>query len=74
MAEGVSVGVTVAAGTAVGLAEPPPDGTAVGAAVGGADTGVAVADDPQAIITASRSAKGPRMIAFGCFNQLYKAD
>ncbi len=40
-----------------------------GIAVGGAETGVAVADEPQAKIAANRRAKGPRIIAFGFFNQ-----
>jgi len=74
------VGATVATGTGV----EPVEGTAVGAAVGGAAVvgaavagagkGVAVAEDPQAKITASRRAKGPRMIAFGFFNQWFKTD
>ena len=71
------MGIAVGTGTAVGAGPPPVDGTAVGAvavgaagiAVGEAGTGVAVADDPQAKIAASRRAKGPRIISLGFFNQ-----
>jgi cyanophycinase-like exopeptidase len=69
------VGVTVATGTAVGAAVSPGiavGGTEVGAAVVG--MAVAVAEEPQAKITASNIAKGPRIIAFGFFNQWFKAD
>ena len=72
---GAAVGRTVGAGADVG----PVEGTAVGAAVveaavvGAAGAvvgnGVAVADEPQAKITASKRVNGPRMIAFGFFNQ-----
>ena len=65
------VGATVAAGAVVA----PAAGTAVGAVVAcGAETGVAVADEPHARMAASRRAKGPRIIAFGCFNQWFKWD
>ena len=37
--------------------------------VGAAGTGVAVADEPQASMAASSSAKGPRIIILGFFNQ-----
>ena len=56
------------------------EGTEVGgmAVAPGADvaagTGVAVADDPQANMAASRRAKGPRTIIFGFFNQWCKTD
>jgi hypothetical protein len=38
-------------------------------AFGAAGTGVAVADEPQASMAASSSAKGPRIIILGFFNQ-----
>jgi hypothetical protein len=62
MATGVLVGCATAAGVDVALV----DGIAVGWAVG---NGVAVADEPQATITASRRVKDPKTIAFGVFNQ-----
>ncbi|MCH8990029.1 MAG: hypothetical protein IIA92_14650 [Chloroflexi bacterium] len=62
---GAAVGATVGAGADVA----PADGTAVGAAVGATGLGVAVADEPQAKIAANSRAKGPRIIAFGFFNQ-----
>ncbi len=52
---------------------PVEEGTEVGASgaadVGAAGMGVAVAEDPQANIAASRRAKGPRIMIFGFFNQ-----
>ncbi len=65
-------------GTAVaaGADEPPPEDTAVGAAVVAAGApesvlvgGVAVADEPHANMAANRSTKGPRIINLGFFNQ-----
>jgi len=47
---------------AVGAAE-------AGTAVAAAGIGVAVADEPQAKIAASRRAKGPRIIILGFLNQ-----
>lgn len=74
------MGCAVGAGTAVAAGPPPVDGTEVGAiavgeagevaagiAVGDTGTGVAVAEEPQAKITASSSAKGPRIISLGFF-------
>lgn len=80
---GIAVGAVVGAGTDV--AEPPlEDGTDVGAmvvgegapgtAVAAAGMGVAVADDPQANMAASRRAKDPRIITFGFLNRWYKTD
>ncbi len=81
---GASVGATVGAGTGVLPADGTAVGAAVvgaavvgaavvGAAVVGAavvgGTDVAVADEPQAKITASRRVKDPRIMAFGFFNQ-----
>ena len=43
-------------------------------AFGAAGTGVAVADEPQASMAASSSAKGPRIIILGFFNQGFKMD
>jgi len=63
------VGATVATGAVVAAAA----GTAVGLVVDD-EAGVAVADDPQAKIAASRIVKDPRIIAFGCFNQWFKMD
>ena len=79
---GASVGTTVGAGTdvlpadgtEVGAAGDVGAATLVGAAVVGAVTGVAVADEPQAKITASKRAKGPRIIVFGFLNQWFKTD
>ena len=78
---GIAVGAAVGAGTDV-PAPPPVEGTAVGAmavgapgtAVAAAGTGVAVADDPQANMAASKRAKGPRIMIFGFFNQWFKTD
>ena len=75
---GIAVGAVVGAGTDVAEPLPPvEDGTEVGAMavapgtadVGAAGMGVAVAEDPQANIAASRRAKGPRIMIFGFFNQ-----
>ena len=66
---GTSVGATVGEGTVVASV----DVTAVGAAVVGAAVvagiAVAVADEPQARITANRNANGPRIIALGLFKK-----
>ncbi len=70
---GALVGIAVAAGADV----PPPEGTAVGAAVVAtgasgsevAGIGVAVADEPHASMAANRRAKGPRIINLGFFIQ-----
>ena len=70
--EGTAVGAAVAGAAVVGAAVA--GAAVVGAAVAGAGKGVAVAEDPRAKITASRRAKGPRMIAFGFFNQWFKTD
>ncbi len=72
---GAAVGAAVGAGTDVALGGEVElvDGTAVGAVDGAVDgaagKGVAAADEPQARITANRRAKGPRIIAYGFFNQ-----
>ena len=47
---------------------------APGTAVGATGTGVAVADDPQAKIAASRRAKGPRIMILGFFKKCCKMD
>ena len=66
-------GALVGAALAAGADLSPDAGTAVGAAVapvslvGG--TGVAVAEEPQAIIATNRIAKGPKTISLGCFIQ-----
>ena len=67
---GTSVGLAVGTGVDVLLVDA--SVVAVTVAVGEAvacGRAVAVADDPQAKIKASRMANGPRMIAFGFFNQ-----
>ena len=78
IAAGAWVGAEVGAGTAVA----PPEGIAVGAiAVGagapeaavGAGMGVAVAEEPQAIIAANRRARGPRIIILRFFNRWFKS-
>ena len=71
---GIAVGAVVGAGTDVAEPLPPvEDGTEVGAMAvapgAAAGMGVAVAEDPQANIAASRRAKGPRIMIFGFFNQ-----
>ncbi len=78
---GASVGATVGAGTAVlaadgtevgAGAEVGAVGTEVGAAVVAAAVvgrGVAVAEEPQAKIAASKRANAPKIIAFGFLDQ-----
>ena len=80
MPEGLAVAWGASVGTAVGAGAAfiPFDGTAVGAAAaleaGAADWGTAVAEDPQARIAASRSAKGPMIRSLGFLNQWFKMD
>ena len=60
------------------------DGTEVGAiavgevlagtAVGDADIGIAVAEEPQANMAANSKAKGPKTMNFGFLNQCFKMD
>ena len=80
MPEGLATAWGASVGTAVGAGAAfiPFDGTAVGAAAalgaGADDHGTAVAEDPQARIAASRSAKGPRIRSLGCLKQRFKMD
>ena len=74
------MGATVGAGTDVGLVDGTDVGavgTEVGAAVVAAAVvgrGVAVAEEPQAKIAASKRANAPKIIAFGFLNQWFKTD
>ena len=78
------MGCAVGAGTVVAAGPPPVDGTEVGAiavgevlagtAVGDADIGVAVAEEPQANMAANSNAKGPKAMNFGFLNQCFKMD
>jgi len=69
------VGATVGAGTGVlaaDVTEVGAVGTEVGAAVVGAAVvgrGVAVAEEPQAKMAASKRANAPKIIAFGFLNR-----